>query len=189
MDNNTGSTTDSSKPSVNICTVVIVLLIDVALIYIWWKLVFSYSSDPYPIILNGIPSMLGSLVAFSAIVFGINVVNKGILNRGGTVFYTKKYGYKELNSILSDYDNYSDYENVKKTIKELIIRRSPIEFDSPYFDCVYELQGKDDENFKKVWNDYNYYFNKKPMLKSEERYLKRLEKYVFIKVYETYKSK
>lgn len=62
------------------------------------------------------------------------------------------------------------------------------DFDSEYFNEVYKLQEKD-EDFRKVWNDYNFLAAKEIKNKEERGYFKKLKRYVYFKVSDNIQKK
>ena len=62
------------------------------------------------------------------------------------------------------------------------------DFDSEYFNEVYKLQEKD-EDFRKVWNDYNFLAAKEIKNKEERRYFEKLKRYVYFKVSDNIQKK
>ena len=62
------------------------------------------------------------------------------------------------------------------------------DFDSEYFNEVYKLQEKD-EDFRKVWNDYNFLAAKEIKNKKERGYFEKLKRYVYFKVSDNIQKK
>lgn len=62
------------------------------------------------------------------------------------------------------------------------------DFDSEYFNEVYKLQEKD-EDFRKVWNDYNFLAAKEIKNKEERGYFEKLKRYVYFKVSDNIQKK
>ena len=132
--------------------------------------------------MKDMPDIFGGLAVFSSAVFVFPILRKGGFGKGETEYFPNKYGKRKLENIIGKYDVYEDYPKVARKIYELSHSGSGDDFRNTYFQYVFELQATS-EDFVKVWNDYNYYFqigNKKVM---NDRYFKRLEKYVFIEVY------
>ena len=62
------------------------------------------------------------------------------------------------------------------------------DFESEYFNEVYKLQEKD-EDFRKVWNDYNFLAAKEIKNKEERGYFEKLKRYVYFKVSDNIQKK
>ena len=62
------------------------------------------------------------------------------------------------------------------------------DFDSEYFNEVYKLQEKD-EDFRKVWNDYNFLAAKEIKNKEERGYFEKVKRYVYFKVSDNIQKK
>lgn len=176
---------DGSKQPVPVSSLLITIIMDVIIFALWW---FRFENAEDSELLKEIPSMIGSLVALSALILGTTVVRSStfLSKNKGTKFYPKKYGEKKLNSILSELEkNYpEDFTEITMVVKELQYNQHRIETNE-YFYYVFILQ-ESDWNFLKVWNDFNYYAPQRSELGKRAKYYLRLEKYIYKRVYDLY---
>ena len=181
MDRN--RTNDAVKKGVSCGTVLVVLLIDLFIGILWIIGINNTDKNSnFYTILRDTPDLLRNLSTFSVAIFGVTIVRKGIFDKGGTKYYPTSCGKNKLGNIIGEYNEYPNYSEVVEVISELLVPYSEDPFDCRYFQYVYKLQ-KIDDDFVKVWNDYNFYSAKEMKKPEDRKYLKQLEKYIFIKIY------
>lgn len=160
-----------------------VLVVDFVFLIFWVIGKLSDVGTSILTLMRDSPDLLRNLSTFTGIFLGVKILEER--------FYKTSFGERRLNNLICAYDNYDNYEEVKKEIHRLLISRSDSEFDCPYYDISNQLNSMD-ENYKRVWNDFNHFSNKvqngKNLNDSDKRYLDRLQKYVWISIYEKYKS-
>lgn len=160
-----------------------VLVVDVLFLVFW--VIGSLFEENISILtlMRNSPDFLRNLSTFTGIFLGVKILDER--------FYKTSFGEKRLKDLICTYDNYDNYEEVKKEISRLLISRSDNEFDCPYYDISNQLNSMD-ENYRMIWNDFNYFSNKvhsgKNLSDSDKRYLDRLQKYVWINIYKKHKS-
>lgn len=180
-------TNDVKKNTVTIPMLIVMVAINTIISIAWALGIWNYSNTYKGNILTiflGIPNLLCNLATFSLAIFGITIAKKGVFDKGGTEYYPTCYGENKLNNILAETDNYNDYEEVLKIISKLLNYKSSNTSQNEYFMYVFILQ-KTSDDFVKVWNDYNYY-SPQNVQNLNNDYYKRLEKHIFVKVYEAY---
>lgn len=69
-----------------------------------------------------------------------------------------------------------------------MVPRDNNEFNSDYYDAVYAIQSEDDEDFKMVWSDFNYYQPLEHKNDSVRKYLEDIRYYVYCRVYEKHNT-
>ncbi|WP_024467656.1 hypothetical protein [Treponema pedis] len=172
-------TTDTKEKGVTIRLIIIVLLIDLGLISAWvYGVIKTENSQILGKLFRNFIDILGNISTFSGVIFGINIIRKNSFNKGGTIYYPELIGEDKLTKIISVFDHREDFENAEKIVNE---KNKIGGFDSEYFNEVYKLQEKD-ENFIKVWNDYNFLAAKEIKNKKERGYFEKLKRYVYFKV-------
>lgn len=155
---------------------------------IWVTLAWIYIPNPFVFIMENIPEVIGTLISLALLVFGISLANKGIFNKGGTDYYPTCYGEKKLHVYLKKYDEFNDWETIQFEIRKMFKTRSSDPYDCEYFDCVMQLERRD-EVFKKVWNDFNYTNAIEKRNTAQEIYMGKLRRYVYYSVYYHTKEK
>lgn len=185
------STTNGEKKVVTLTMILTVCVIDIIISIVWGFGIWDYSHSWIKnilTILGGIPGLLSNVSTFSAAIFGIIAAWNGAFNKGGTKYYTYKYGYRKLKKIVDKYNTYANYDKVVDTIINiLLVTKASNSPKTVYYNCVDRLLILD-EDFKKVWNDFNYYHDAIKISASVQKYYDKLEKCVFIKVYEKYQD-
>ncbi|MGA2142127.1 MAG: hypothetical protein ABSG94_06850 [Brevinematales bacterium] len=191
-------TSDVKEKGITWRSIRVVLIFDLIIIGIWFVGV-CYSQKMCWNILKDIPELLRNLATFSgtilAAVAAYKVVykpdkeddtDKALITgtddspkkkKGGTKFYPIEYGENILGEILKKYDNDQTlYKVVREKIDKLNVPQG--DFNNKYFKIVYKLQSTN-EDFVKVWNDYNFNYDKFEI----KNYLNKLEHYIFYSVY------
>ncbi|SHM63668.1 hypothetical protein SAMN02746066_02707 [Anaerosporobacter mobilis DSM 15930] len=168
--------------------ILLVIFIDIVILSIWTYICLS-SDKGVILFVENFPTLLGSIVALSATIFGVTTVKSGLFNngKGGTPYYPKKNKQKDIDKIILSFliredVKKIDYDIIRNKVNHLLSNKIHTENESSYWENVYLLQ-QNSEEFKLIWNDYNYYSEKVKKSKNDIEYISRLEKYIYYCVY------
>lgn len=174
------------KEYVPIWLIIVVLSVDILLLVVWLYGALHWKNAK---IIGDLPSMIGSIVAFSVAVFGVNVTRAGIFNKGGTPYYGKAVSKRSIKKIMKDdvflkkYKDQDKFNEVCVTIEELQKTYPKDNETSLYWKYVFFLQ-ESNLNFKKIWNNNEYFSANNRMSEKQIEYTYYLTKYIYVHVYE-----
>lgn len=132
--------------------------------------------------LDSFQPWVNSLFALSGIVVGGVYVNDKVTktHKGGTGYYPFKYRNSDMEQMIKSYNDKYTKEAHRKAA-EFVVAKLDGE-PQLYWGKVFLLQ-ETDEDFVKVWNDYNFYANKNLKRDEDLCYFFDLKRYVFMHVY------
>ncbi len=152
---------DGEKIIITFCKIIIGSLISLllsALLIIVYAFSLSFSDEKLKLTLEYTLSVLQVVFPIFLGYLGIEVFR----NRNkGTKYYSMKYGRKKLLGIMNPL--LENYNSNSATVEEFIQEQRE---SKNYFNLVFKLQSVDDD-FNKLWNDFNYYSN--PILRIKRR--------------------
>lgn len=143
-------------------------------------------------LMERLPAMLGALATITVAIVGASGVSAALYNskKGGNNYYPYKYwlGWKVRTFEKKHEDNWKEeaYKKVCESVKHL--RPEDKEHSSQYWQIVFHLQ-KNDDIFFKVWNNREYYSCIDHKSNRDRRTIERLEKYIFIAIWEEDKER
>ena len=155
-----------------------IVLIDFIIIMVW-SLCYIYYKDDIGYVLEKLPDIIQTLLLLDTFICGLKIVHSDVFNKKGTQYYTKPYGKRRIQKIISKFSDLNNYPEIVNAIDNLIKKNE-------YFPTVFKLQ-KTNIDFVKIWNDYNYYA---PGHKKEKDliYYMDIEKAVFCMIYNESKN-
>lgn len=148
-------------------------------------IIFGSQSDPAipkSEILKESASLFLTITTGFGVLSGVKIYDS---KKSGDKYYKFAYG-REIDKLVQDKIVPYYEEKIEKFIWKTIKENK-----DKYWKAVFELQNESDE-FRKIWNDYNYYTNCKNdglFSQTDEKRLKNAEKAVFSMVYEKIKSR
>lgn len=163
-------------------TIIVVFIVDVALLILWALSFLKGRCLDWKVLFRELPPILRDLATLTAAFFGIVAAQRGFFNRGGTPYYTWKYGERKLKKILDGLTEKTPYAIIADTVHAMLGHDDNSQANE-YFKYVFRLQ-KTDIDFVKVWRDYNYYDAIVEKTDKDLNYMNRLERYIYTKVYQ-----
>lgn len=137
--------------------------------------------------LNNLQPWVNSYITlFCGYIGGAFVYEKFRENKsGGTKYYPTQYGKRKLGKMIEEYNKQYDEETYYKATQFVLDVSS--NRNEEYFHMVWLLQINHD--FRKVWNDFNYYFGMDVKKREDNLYFQSVKKYVYLQVYNKFGEK
>lgn len=137
--------------------------------------------------LNNLQPWVNSYITlFCGYIGGAFVYEKFRENKsGGTKYYPTQYGKRKLGKMIEEYNKQYDEETYYKATQFVLDVSS--NRNEEYFHMVCLLQINHD--FRKVWNDFNYYFGMDVKKREDNLYFQSVKKYVYLQVYNKFGEK
>lgn len=138
----------------------------------------------YTCFLEHIQTWVNTLaIIFAAYVGGAYIMDTSQKDskKAGKNFYSESYRSCSLSKMIKDYNKKYD-KDVHEKAAEYVVDLLQSE-ELKYWKLVFYLQ-ESDIDFLKVWNDFNFYFNKSMKWAWNSKYFDEVRKYVYMKVYQ-----
>ena len=148
---------------------------------------FLYAFKIKVCFLNNLQPWVNSYITlFCGYIGGAFVYEKFRENKsGGTKYYPTQYGKRKLGKMIEEYNKQYDEETYYKATQFVLDVSS--NQNEEYFHMVCLLQINHD--FRKVWNDFNYYFGMDVKKREDNLYFQSVKKYVYLQVYNKFGEK
>ena len=179
-----GNVSDATlKPAISIVGLNVIMFFASAGVIIVGVILYKKSTDTVAFFKAFQPWVHSYVTLFCAYIGGKFVYERGRESKtGGTKYYPSKYGKRKLGEMIDKYnENYDDeiYNRAALFVSDIANRRH-----DDYLNMVYTLQL--DADFKKVWNDFNYYYGMDEKRREDDPYFRSVRRYIYLHVYNKY---
>lgn len=171
------------KPAISIVGLKVIMSLASLGVIIVGFILYKQSEDIVAFFEAFQPWVHSYVTLFCAYIGGKFVYERGRESKtGGTKYYPSKYGKRKLGEMIDKYNENYDDETYNKA--ELFVSAIANRQHDDYLNMVYTLQL--DADFKKVWNDFNYYYGMDEKRREDNPYFRSVRKYIYLHVYNKY---
>lgn len=179
-----GNVSDATlKPAISIVYLNVIMFFASVGVIIVGVILYKKGKDIVAFFAAFQPWMHSYVTLFCAYIGGKFVYERGRENKaGGTKYYPSKYGKRKLGKMIDNYNEQYDDEIYNKAA--LFVSKIAKQRHDDYMNIVCTLQL--DADFKKVWNDFNYYYGMDEKRREDDQYFQSVRRYIYLHVYNEY---